>query len=60
MGTGKVIYMNIITDTCAVRSIIICTEYDKYSELCKEQNMKVENIVTYDKDMPKENNKFML
>ena len=33
---------------------------DKYTELCKEQNMKVENIVTFDKDMPKENNKFML
>jgi hypothetical protein len=25
---------------------------DKYTELCKEQNKKVENIVTFDKDMP--------
>lgn len=25
---------------------------DKYSELCKEQNKKVENIVRFDKDMP--------
>lgn len=25
---------------------------DKYSELCQEQNKKVENIVTFDKDMP--------
>ena len=26
---------------------------DKYSELCKEQNKKVENIVRFNKDMPK-------
>ena len=31
---------------------------DKYSELCKEQNKKVENIVRFDKDMPSVNNKF--
>jgi hypothetical protein len=33
---------------------------DKYSELCKEQNKTVENIVRFDKDMPKVNNKFNL
>ena len=32
---------------------------DKYSELCKEQNKKVENIVRFDKDMPKVSKKFM-
>lgn len=26
---------------------------DKYTELCKEQNKKIESIVTFDKDMPK-------
>ena len=26
---------------------------DKYSELCKEQNKKIESIVRFDKDMPK-------
>lgn len=26
---------------------------DKYSELCKEQNKKIERIVRFDKDMPK-------
>ena len=31
---------------------------DKYSELCKEQNKKVENIVRFDKDMPKIDNIF--
>ena len=31
---------------------------DKYSELCKEQNKKVENIVRFDKDMPKVTTKF--
>lgn len=25
---------------------------DKYTELCKEQNKKIESIVTFDKDMP--------
>lgn len=33
---------------------------DKYSELCKEQNKKVENIVRFDKDMPKVSKKFAL
>ena len=32
---------------------------DKYSELCKEQNKKVENIVRFVKDMPKVSKKFM-
>lgn len=31
---------------------------DKYAELCKEQKKKVENIVRFDKDMPKVMNKF--
>ena len=31
---------------------------DKYAELCKEQNKAIESIVTFDKDMPKENKKF--
>ena len=31
---------------------------DKYSELCNEQNKKIENIVRFDKDMPKITNKF--
>ena len=31
---------------------------DKYSELCKEQNKKIESIVRFDKDMPKVSNKF--
>ncbi len=31
---------------------------DKYEELCKEQNIETTNIVTFDKDMPKENNKY--
>ena len=31
---------------------------DKYSELCKEQNKKIESIVTFDKDMPKVSKKF--
>ncbi len=31
---------------------------DKYEELCREQNKKVENIVRFDKDMPKVTNKF--
>ena len=31
---------------------------DKYSELCKEQNKKIENIVRFDKEMPSVNNKF--
>ncbi len=31
---------------------------DKYYELCKEQNKKVESIVRFDKDMPQANNKF--
>ena len=33
---------------------------DKYSELCKEQNKIVENIVRFDKDMPKVLNQFDL
>lgn len=33
---------------------------DKYSELCKEQNKKVENIVRFNKDMPKISNKFFV
>ena len=32
---------------------------DKYAELCKEQNKNVENIVRFDKDMPKVLNKFI-
>ena len=31
---------------------------DKYAELCKEQNKKVESIVTFDKDMPKVLNEY--
>ena len=31
---------------------------DKYSELCKEQNKNIENIVRFNKDMPKVSNKF--
>ncbi len=31
---------------------------DKYSELCKEQNKKIESIIRFDKDMPKVSNKF--
>ena len=31
---------------------------DKYAELCKEQNKKIESIVRFDKDMPKVSNKF--
>ena len=31
---------------------------DKYSELCKEQSKKVENIVRFDKEMPSVNNEF--
>ncbi len=26
---------------------------DKYEELCRKQNKKIENVVTFDKDMPK-------
>ena len=33
---------------------------DKYTELCKEQNKKIENIVRFDKDMPKVSNKFII
>lgn len=33
---------------------------DKYSELCKEQNKKIENIVRFNKDMPKVSNKFFI
>ena len=33
---------------------------DKYRELCLEQNKKQENIVRFDKDMPKVENKFQL
>ena len=33
---------------------------DKYLELCKEQNKKVENIVRFDKDMPKVLNDFII
>ena len=31
---------------------------DKYSELCKEQNKKIERIVRFNKDMPKVEKKF--
>ena len=31
---------------------------DKYEELCKEQNIKIEKIVRFHKEMPKINNKF--
>ena len=31
---------------------------DKYEELCREQNMKIEKIVSFDKDMPKILNSF--
>ena len=31
---------------------------DKYEELCKEQNKTIENIVRFDKEMPKINNEF--
>ena len=31
---------------------------DKYAELCKEQNKKIERIVRFDKDMPQANNKY--
>ena len=31
---------------------------DKYAELCREQNKNIENIVRFDKDMPKIDNKF--
>ena len=31
---------------------------DKYEELCKEQNIKVEKIVRFDKEMPKINKEF--
>lgn len=31
---------------------------DKYEELCREQNIKPTNIVTFNKDMPKEKNKY--
>ena len=33
---------------------------DKYAELCKEQNKKIENIVRFNKDMPKISNKFIM
>ena len=33
---------------------------DKYSELCKEQNIKVEKIVRFDKNMPRINKEFFL
>ena len=33
---------------------------DKYSELCKEQNIKVEKIVRFDKNMPRINKEFIL
>ena len=33
---------------------------DKYAELCQEQNKKVENIVRFDKDMPRVSNKFII
>lgn len=33
---------------------------DKYVELCKEQDKKVENIVRFGKDMPKVTNKFTI
>lgn len=31
---------------------------DKYSELCKQQNKKIESVVTFDKDMPFVSNKY--
>jgi len=31
---------------------------DKYQELCKKQNKKINNIVTFSKDMPKEKKEF--
>ena len=31
---------------------------DKYTSLCREQNKKIENIVRFDKDMPKVNKTF--
>ena len=31
---------------------------DKYEELCKEQNVKIEKIVRFDKEMPKVNKEF--
>ena len=31
---------------------------DKYAELCNEQNKKVENIVRFNKDMPRVSNRF--
>ena len=33
---------------------------DKYAELCKEQDKKVENVVRFNKDMPKVSNKFTI
>ncbi len=33
---------------------------DKYSELCKEQNKKVENMVRFNKDMPKVSKEFFI
>ena len=33
---------------------------DKYNELCREQNKKVENIVRFNKEMPEVKNKFEL
>ena len=33
---------------------------DKYTELCKEQNKKVENIVRFNKEMPEVKSKFIL
>ncbi len=33
---------------------------DKYAELCKEQNKNIENIVRFNKDMPKVSNKFKM
>ena len=33
---------------------------DKYAELCNEQNKKIENIVRFNKDMPKIPNKFSI
>ena len=33
---------------------------DKYAELCKEQNKQIENIVRFNKDMPKVSNKFII
>lgn len=32
---------------------------DKYAELCKEQNKRIENIVRFNNDMPKVSNKFI-